>query len=75
MPSAKENEGVTVLELAIRGNRYYWIWLTLLLYIITVGTTAYLIQFNVGLAVTGLSRDVFWGIYITQLTFNEFGFL
>lgn len=58
-----------MLELAIKGNRYYWTWLTLLLFIIAAGIVAYLIQFNVGLAVTGLGRDVSWGFYIAQLTF------
>ena len=58
-----------MLELTLKGNRYYWSWLMLLLFIIAVGSAAYLVQFNVGLAVTGLSRDVSWGFYIAQLTF------
>ena len=58
-----------MLELALKGNRYYWTWLTLLLCMVSAGIAAYLVQFNVGLAVTGLSRDVSWGFYIAQLTF------
>lgn len=58
-----------MLELAIKGSRYYWTWLTVLMLTIAVGAGAYLVQFNVGLAVTGLSRDVSWGFYIAQLTF------
>ena len=58
-----------MLELAVKGNRYYWIWLTFLLFIITAGAAAFLAQYNIGLAVTGLSRDVSWGFYIAQLTF------
>jgi molybdopterin-containing oxidoreductase family membrane subunit len=58
-----------MLELAVKGNRYYWIWLTFLLFIITAGAAAFRAQFNIGLAVTGLSRDVSWGFYIAQLTF------
>jgi molybdopterin-containing oxidoreductase family membrane subunit len=58
-----------MLELAIKGDRYYWIWLTFLLFIIAAGAAAFLAQFNIGLAVTGLSRDVSWGFYIAQLTF------
>ncbi|MBT8373460.1 MAG: polysulfide reductase NrfD [Deltaproteobacteria bacterium] len=58
-----------MLELVLKGNRYYWAWLAFLLCIIVAGSTAYLVQFNVGLAVTGLSRDVSWGFYIAQLTF------
>jgi molybdopterin-containing oxidoreductase family membrane subunit len=58
-----------MLELAMKGNRYYWAWLMFLALIIAAGTAAYLQQFNIGLAVTGLSRDVSWGFYIAQLTF------
>ncbi len=58
-----------MLDLVIKGNRYYWSWLTFLLCIFAVGSAAYLVQFKVGLAVTGLSRDVSWGFYIAQLTF------
>ena len=58
-----------MLELALKGNRYYRAWLAFLLCVIAAGTAAYLVQFNVGLAVTGLSRDVSWGFYIAQLTF------
>ena len=58
-----------MLELALKGNRYYWAWLAFLLCVIAVGSVAYLVQFFVGLAVTGLSRDISWGFYIAQLTF------
>jgi len=58
-----------MLELVIKGNRYYWAWLTFLMCIVIAGCAAYLLQFQVGLAVTGLSRDVSWGFYIAQLTF------
>ncbi|NNG01283.1 MAG: polysulfide reductase NrfD [Desulfobacteraceae bacterium] len=58
-----------MLELAFKGNRHYWIWLSFLGIGIITGTAAYLVQFNVGLAVTGLSRDVSWGFYLAQLTF------
>lgn len=58
-----------MLELALKGGRAYWSWLTVLLVMIGSGLAAYLVQFNVGLAVTGLGRDVSWGFYIAQLTF------
>ena len=58
-----------MLELAVKGNRYYWMWLSFLVLIIAAGCAAYWVQFNFGLAVTGLSRDVSWGFYIAQLTF------
>ena len=58
-----------MLELTLKGNRYYWMWLAFLMLVIAAGFTAYMVQFKVGLAVTGLSRDVSWGFYIAQLTF------
>ena len=58
-----------MLELAIKGNRYYWMRLAFLLIIIAAGFAAYMAQFNIGLAANGLSRDVSWGFYIAQLTF------
>ena len=58
-----------MLELAIKGNRGYWVWLSFLALIIAAGIAAYLHQLQIGLAVTGLSRDVSWGFYIAQLTF------
>jgi len=58
-----------MLEKALTGSKRYWSWLTFLLVVIGVGFGCYLWQFLVGLKVTGLSRDVSWGLYIAQLTF------
>ncbi|KMY68810.1 menaquinol oxidoreductase [Desulfocarbo indianensis] len=58
-----------MLELAVKGNKAYWSWLGCLALLIAAGFAAYLIQFSQGLMVTGLSRDVSWGLYIAQLTF------
>jgi len=33
------------------------------------GLAAYIFQYNIGLGVTGLSRQIFWGIYITNFVF------
>ncbi|MEW6054704.1 MAG: sulfate reduction electron transfer complex DsrMKJOP subunit DsrP [Nitrospirota bacterium] len=58
-----------MLEKAIYGGRRYWVWIFCLLGIIGVGFLAYLYQFKTGLGVTGMSRDVSWGLYIGQFTF------
>ena len=58
-----------MLENAIQGSRRYWIWVFFLLSIIGAGVLAYLYQFKYGLGVTGMSRDVSWGLYIGQFTF------
>jgi len=58
-----------MLEKALTGGKGYWGWIFLLLGIIGVGFICYLMQFNNGLGITGLSRDVSWGLYIAQFTF------
>ncbi len=58
-----------MLEKALKGGRGYWALLVVLSLIFLAGFVTYLHQFKVGLAVTGLSRDVPWGLYIAQLTF------
>ena len=58
-----------MLEKALDGGRGYWAWVCTLLALIGLGFVAYLHQFNHGLTVTGLSRDVPWGFYIAQFTF------
>lgn len=58
-----------MLEKAFQGSPKYWLWVAFLVALIAVGTGFYIYQFNEGLGVTGLSRDVTWGFYIAQLTF------
>ncbi len=58
-----------MIEKALQGNRGYWLWLSGLGVIITIGVLTYIRQFNEGLTITGLSRDVSWGLYIAQFTF------
>ena len=58
-----------MVEKAMVGSRKYWGWLAFLLLLIAVGGACYLRQLRVGLAITGLNRDVTWGLYIAQFTF------
>jgi molybdopterin-containing oxidoreductase family membrane subunit len=58
-----------MLELAIKGSKGYWSWLGFLVVLIGAGFGAYLVQYDQGLTLTGMSRDVSWGLYIAQLTF------
>jgi molybdopterin-containing oxidoreductase family membrane subunit len=58
-----------MLEYALKGTKKYWGWIFLLSAIILVGVYFYSRQFDYGLGITGLSRDVTWGFYIAQLTF------
>jgi [DsrC]-trisulfide reductase subunit P len=54
---------------ALRGGRRYWTLLAVWGLLIVVGLVAYSRQFTLGLHVTGMSRDVSWGLYIAQFTF------
>ncbi len=58
-----------MLEKALIGRKWYWTWLLFLLLIFGVGFIFYLRQFDDGLGLSGMSRDVPWGIYISQFTF------
>ncbi len=58
-----------MLEKALTGSRSYWVWLLVLLAIVGIGFLNYLRQLNFGLGITGMSRNVSWGVYIGQFTF------
>lgn len=58
-----------MLEKALVGTKRYWTWVFSLFAVIGIGFIAYMQQFNYGLGLTGLSRDVSWGLYIGQFTF------
>jgi Ni/Fe-hydrogenase subunit HybB-like protein len=50
-------------------RRLYWALVTLLLGLVATGASFYARQLAEGLQITGLSRDVPWGLYISQFTF------
>jgi Ni/Fe-hydrogenase subunit HybB-like protein len=58
-----------MIEKALTGSKRYWTWIGFLLVVILAGTLAWFKQYEVGLGITGLSRDVTWGFYIAQFTF------
>ena len=58
-----------MLEKALIGTKKYYGWMAALLAVIGVGFACYLWQFQFGLGITGMSRDVSWGFYIAQFTF------
>jgi molybdopterin-containing oxidoreductase family membrane subunit len=58
-----------MLDKALSGSKRYWALVFILLCFIGAGTIAYIYQFKNGLGVTGMSRDVSWGFYISQFTF------
>lgn len=58
-----------MLEKALTGSRRYWTLIAVLLALSVAGLATYLQQLAAGLGITGLSRDVTWGLYISQFTF------
>lgn len=58
-----------MLEKAAHGGRGYWAWIGVLALFLVAGFLTYLHQLNYGLGVTGMSRNVTWGLYIGQFTF------
>ena len=58
-----------MLEKAMTGSRRYWTLVGALLAVIAVAFGFYLYQLNYGLGLTGMSRNVSWGLYIGQFTF------
>ena len=58
-----------MLEHALRGSRRYWALQAFWGLLIVAGLAAYSQQFIQGLTITGQSRDVAWGLYISQFTF------
>jgi len=58
-----------MIEAALSGSKKYWGWIAFLLAVTGIGIAFYIVQWNVGLTITGMSRDVSWGLYIANLTF------
>jgi Ni/Fe-hydrogenase subunit HybB-like protein len=58
-----------MIEKALVGKNRYWSWIIFLLVLMGIGALCYVQQFNYGLGLTGMSRDVSWGVYIAQFTF------
>ncbi len=58
-----------MIEKTLKGKPAYWIWLAFLGMFMAIGAACYVRQYNFGLGMTGMSRDVSWGLYISQFTF------
>jgi|Deesub1362A_J573_1020465.scaffolds.fasta_scaffold00053_94 molybdopterin-containing oxidoreductase family membrane subunit len=58
-----------MIEQVFRGGRLYWSWITFLVILIAIGGAAYYHQYQTGLTITGMSKEVSWGLYIANFTF------
>jgi len=58
-----------MIEKVLKGNSNYWMWLAFLSAFVGVGAICYLRQYLYGMGLTGMGRDLSWGLYISQFTF------
>jgi Ni/Fe-hydrogenase subunit HybB-like protein len=58
-----------MFDRAVKGNRCYWGLLAIWAILVLAGFIAYLRQLDQGLGITGMGRDVSWGLYIANFTF------
>ena len=58
-----------MIEKALKGNRSYWIWIAFLFSLIALSLSAYSRQRWFGLTVTGMGREISWGLYNAQFAF------
>lgn len=60
---------LSALDSATSGGRRYHVWMGTLTLVMLVGGYAYSVQLREGLAVTGMTDHVSWGLYISNFTF------
>ncbi|HOJ43794.1 MAG TPA: polysulfide reductase NrfD, partial [Syntrophorhabdaceae bacterium] len=58
-----------MIEKAFKGTTGYWLWLCFLFALTITGFVSYLKQLEIGLGITGMGRDISWGLYIANFTF------
>lgn len=58
-----------MIDKALTGGKKYWMWIMLLGAVILAGFASYLLQLKFGLGITGMGRNVSWGLYISNFTF------
>ncbi len=58
-----------MVEKLLKGPKCYYMWLLFLVAVIAVCGLVYIQQLMQGLTITGMSRNVSWGLYISQFTY------
>src|SRR5208337_5523058 len=59
----------TALREVFIGSKKYYCWVGFLLFLVLLGASAYVDQFNRGLITTAMRDQVSWGFYISNFTF------
>ena len=65
----QSDEDVIFFEPVRKTGRSFYVTVLILVSVVVLALVAYLYQYRTGLGVTGLSRQVFWGVYITNFVF------
>jgi len=58
-----------MIEKTLHGTQRYWMWVGFLFLLVVIGFVSYLVQLREGLGITGMGRDISWGLYIANFTF------
>lgn len=58
-----------MVEILLKGKPRFYLWMLFLAAVVGLGMAVYIIQLVYGLQITGMSRDVSWGFYISQFTY------
>jgi len=58
-----------MVQTIFKGSKRYAYWILFLLAVMAVAFVCYMIQWQKGLLITGMNRDVSWGFYIAQFTY------
>lgn len=64
-----EDEDEVLFKPVESAGRKFYTAIAILSAVVILAIIAYIYQYTVGLGVTGLSRQVFWGVYITDFVF------
>jgi molybdopterin-containing oxidoreductase family membrane subunit len=62
-------EDAPLFEHIWKTGKNFYITVSILGALVLLGLYAYITQYRTGLGVTGLSRQIFWGVYITNFVF------
>jgi Ni/Fe-hydrogenase subunit HybB-like protein len=62
-------EDTVLFEHIWKSGKGFYITVSILGALVLLGLYAYVTQYRTGLTVTGLSRQIFWGVYITNFVF------
>ncbi|MGZ3524054.1 MAG: NrfD/PsrC family molybdoenzyme membrane anchor subunit [Thermodesulfobacteriota bacterium] len=62
-------EDALLFEHIWKTGKGFYVWVSILTALVLWGIYAYVTQYLNGLTVTGLSRQIFWGVYITNFVF------